>query len=59
MNNKKAWYKSKTILTIGATVIGSIAANPPQSKQDWLQTGVLVGGGLLASFFRKTANKTL
>lgn len=52
---KKKWYKSKTILTIGATVAGAIAAKPPQTKQDWIQTGVLVGGGLLAGMFRKIA----
>jgi hypothetical protein len=56
---KKSWWKSKTILTIGATVAGAIASNPPQSKQDWLQVAVLVGGGVAASIFRKTASTPL
>jgi hypothetical protein len=52
---KKPWYKSKTILSVIGTVGATIASNPPQSKQDWLQVGILVGGGLLTGAFRKTA----
>jgi hypothetical protein len=59
LKEKKPFWQSKTILTIGATVATSIFANPPTSKQDWIQTGIVIGGGLLAGIFRKTATKNL
>ena len=55
MENKKPWWKSKTILTIGMTALGTIAANPPQNKQQWAQTAILIGGSVLAGAFRATA----
>ena len=59
LKTKKPWWKSKTIIAIGGTVLGAYVAKPPQTKQDWLQFGVVLGGGALAGVFRKTASKNL
>jgi hypothetical protein len=59
LNKKKKWYQSKTILATVGTIAAAITANPPQSKQDWLQTGIIIGGGLLTAAFRKQATTKL
>ena len=57
MENKKPWWKSKTIIAIAGTVATTIAANPPQNKQQVAQTAILIGGSLLAGLFRVNATE--
>lgn len=56
---KKKWWKSRTIGAVAFTIVGAIAANPPQSKQDWVQTGILIAGGLATGAFRAAAKTEL
>lgn len=58
LETKKPWWQSKTIITslgVAGVAMSTIATNPPQTKMGWIQTGVLIGGPLLAGIFRKSA----
>lgn len=62
LKQKKKIWQSKTIIAAaltGLTEAGFSIFNPPQTKADWLRTGVVIGGSVLAGVFRKTATKNL